>query len=101
MLFFSSSPSTVKKIFKYTCWLAVWEEDCYKPCLSGICDVCIMTSSQNVLLAVMELCRRYGSSCLYCLNSSDLSTLLGDSFVYSLGGVLCVCYHWRYNGEHC
>lgn len=47
----------------------------------GVCDVCVMTSSQNVLLAVMELCRRYGSSCLYCLNFSDLSTLLGDSFV--------------------
>lgn len=47
----------------------------------GICDVCIMTSSQNVLLAVMEVCRRYGSFCLYCLNFSDLSTLLGDSFV--------------------
>lgn len=29
-----------------------------------ICDVCIMTSSQNVLLAVMEVCRKYGSLCL-------------------------------------
>lgn len=45
------------------------------------CDVCIMTSSQNVLLAVMEVCRKYGSLSLYCLNPSDLPTEHGDSSV--------------------
>lgn len=45
------------------------------------CDVCFMTSSQNVLLAVIEVCRKYGSLSLYHLNLSDLSTKLGDSFV--------------------
>lgn len=46
-----------------------------------ICDVCVMTSSRNVLLAVMEVCRKYGSLCLYCLNFSDLPTKLEDSLV--------------------
>lgn len=76
---FSSSPILSKR---YSNIYAVWlfgRKIATSLAYLGICDVCVMTSSQNVLLAVMEVCRRYGS--FYCLNFSDLSTLLGDSFV--------------------
>jgi len=44
-----------------------------------ICDVCVVTSSPNLFLAVLKACRNYGS--WWCFYFSHLSAKLGDFLV--------------------
>lgn len=79
MLFFPPA-QILSKIYSYL--YALWlfgRKIATSLAYQDICDVCVMTSPQNLFLAVMEICRKCGSS--YCFYFSHLSTKLGDFIV--------------------